>query len=47
LAQKNLNFRKTQQEAIIYQQKTQAQKNFREAEKLKQERAQHEEMIAI
>jgi hypothetical protein len=47
LAQKNANFRKAQQEAIRNQQMTQAEKNFREAERLKQERAQHEEMIAI
>ena len=47
LAQKNANFRKAQQEAIRNQQMTQAEKYFREAERLKQERAQHEEMIAI
>jgi len=47
LKQKNFNFRRAQQEAIRNQQKNQADKNYREAEKLKQESTQHEEMIEI
>lgn len=39
--------RKHQQEAIRHQQMTQAEKNYREAERLKAERQQHEEMIHI
>lgn len=36
-----------QKEAIRQQQMQQAEKNFREAERLKQERQQHEEMISM
>jgi hypothetical protein len=36
-----------QKEAIRNQQMSQAERNYREAERLKQERQQHEEMISI
>jgi len=39
--------RTNQKEAIRQQQMQQAEKNFREAERLKQERQQHEEMISM
>jgi hypothetical protein len=44
---RNQQIRNNQKEAIRNQQMTQAEKNYREAERLKAERAQHEEMIAI
>ena len=47
LALRNQQLRLNQKEAIRNQQMTQAEKNYREAERLKAERAQHEEMIRI
>lgn len=44
---RNQQIRNNQKEAIRNQQMTQAEKNYREAERLKAERAQHEEMISI
>lgn len=44
---RNQQHRLNQKEAIRNQQMTQAEKNYREAERLKAERAQHEEMIKI
>jgi len=47
LQMRNQQQRLNQKEAIRNQQMTQAEKNYREAERLKAERAQHEEMIKI
>jgi hypothetical protein len=47
LQNRNNMARTHQKEAIRQQQMQQAEKNFREAERLKQERQQHEEMISM
>jgi len=44
---KNQQHRHNQKEAIRIQQMTQAEKNYREAERLKNERQQHLEMIDL
>ena len=45
--EKNYQTRVNQREAIKYNIMSQQEKNFKDAERLKQERMQHEEMIAM